>query len=157
MGVVCALGALAFAAAGCGAQEHANEPRPQPPTRVSVSISEHAVTVQPTSRRDRPRTDPADPPEPARRAAADPQQPPRSPSRFVAANLTGFELAAGGARAAKDATSGPLVAHGNGTFQVDLPTGVYTIERRRHPRRQARPASRSAPTAASSKNDLLLP
>ena len=45
--LACALGAVALLGAGCGAEEHPNEPRPQPPTRVSVAISEGAITVQP--------------------------------------------------------------------------------------------------------------
>ena len=45
--LACALGAVALLGAGCGAEEHPNDPRPQPPTRVSVAISESAITVQP--------------------------------------------------------------------------------------------------------------
>jgi hypothetical protein len=155
VGVVGALGALAFAAAGCGAQGHANEPRPQPPTRVSVSIAEHAVTVQPRRV--------AIGPEPTQQIPQNQRagQPPvRSGApltvALVAANLTGFEsrLEVRGPR--KDATSGPLVAHGNGTFQVDLPTGVYAIGAADIP--AAKPARLVVgPYRSSSKNDLLLP
>ena len=38
-------------AAGCGAESHPNEPRPAPPTRVSVTITPKAVTVQPATDR----------------------------------------------------------------------------------------------------------
>lgn len=155
MGVVCALGALAFAAAGCGAQEHASEPRPQPPTRISVTVTEHAVTVQPRRV--------AIGPEPTQQIPQNQRagQPPvrsRAPLTvaLVAANLTGFEsrLEVRGLR--KNATSGPLVANGNGTFQVDLPTGVYRIGAADIP--AAKPARLVVgPYRSSSQNDLLLP
>lgn len=155
MGVVCALGALALAATGCGAQEHPNEPRPQPPTRVSVSITEHAVTVQPRRV--------AIGPEPTQQIPQNQRagQPPVRSSAplsvaLVAANLTGFEsrLEVRGPR--KDATSGPLVANGNGTFQLDLPTGVYTVGAADIP--AARPARLTVgPYRSSSQNDVLLP
>ncbi len=45
--LACVLGAVALIGAGCGAEEHVNDSRPQPPTRVSVAISEDAITVQP--------------------------------------------------------------------------------------------------------------
>ena len=49
-------------------------------------------------------------------------------------------------RGPKDATSGPLVANGNGTFQTALPTGTYTVSAADIP--GAKPASSSsAPTA----------
>ncbi len=46
---VCGLaGALALAVAGCGSESHPNDPRPQVATRVSISVNENRVTVQPT-------------------------------------------------------------------------------------------------------------
>ena len=42
------VGALALAALGCGAEEHANDPRPAPPIRVSVAISNDSITVTPS-------------------------------------------------------------------------------------------------------------
>lgn len=152
---VCALGALALAATGCGASQHPNEPRPQPPTRVSVSITEHAITVRPARI--------AFGPEPTQQLPQNQRaaQPPVRgstplPVALVAANLTDFEsrLELRGPR--KDATSGPLVANGNGTLQVNLPTGVYTLSAADIP--AARPARLTVgPYRSSSKNDVLLP
>src|SRR5690348_9843228 len=41
-------GALALAGVGCGAEAHVNEPRPAPPTRISVAVHSGAITVQPS-------------------------------------------------------------------------------------------------------------
>ena len=146
---------LALVVAGCGAQEHPNEPRAQPPTRVSVAISEDTVTVQP------PRI--AIGPEPTKQIPQNQHaaQPPiRSGAplnvALVAANLTDFEsrLEVRGPR--KDATSGPLVANGNGTFQLRLPTGVYTVSAADIP--AAKPARLTVGAyRTSSENDVLLP
>jgi hypothetical protein len=153
---VCLLGAvLAAGAAGCGAQQHPNEHRPQPPTRVSVSVTEHAVTVQP------PRI--AIGPEPTQQIPQN-QHAAQTPVRsnaplsvaLVAANLTGFESRLEVRGPGKHATSEPLVANGNGTLQVELPTGVYTISAADIP--AAKPAKLTVgPYRTSSQNDLLLP
>jgi hypothetical protein len=47
--VACAFAVLALLAAGCGAESHPNEQRPQVPLRVSVTITPKAITVQPTT------------------------------------------------------------------------------------------------------------
>jgi hypothetical protein len=147
--------ALAPAAAGCGVQEHPNEPRPQPPTRVSVSVTEDAITVQPSRIAFGP-----EPTEqiPQNQRAAQPPVHSDAPLAvvLVAANLTDFEsrLELRGPR--KDATSGPLVANGNGSLQVDLPTGVYAISAADIP--AAKPARLVVgPYRSSSQNDILLP
>jgi hypothetical protein len=153
--VVGVLAALALLAAGCGVQQHANEPRPQPPTRVSVAITEGAITARP------PRI--AFGPEPTRQIPqnqrdAQPGARSRAPLAvvLVAANLTDFESRLEVRGHGKDATSGPLVANGNGTFQVDLPAGVYTLSAADIP--AAKPAKLAVgPYRSSSQNDLLLP
>jgi hypothetical protein len=149
------LGALALAASGCGAQERANDPRPAPPTRVSVTITPSAVNVQPAAIAVGPE-----------RSEQIPQnhrfrQPPirtrTTPLTvaFVAANLTGFESHLE-VRGPRDASSGPLVANGNGTLQAELPTGTYTLTAADIP--AARPAHLVVgPYRASSQNDVLLP
>ena len=49
-----------------------------------------------------------------------------------------------------------MFANGNGTFQLDLPTGIYTISAADVP--TARPARLAVgPYRASSQNDVLLP
>jgi len=140
--------------AGCGAEEHANEPRPQPPTRVSVSITPKTITVQP------PRI--AVGPEPTQQIPQNQHagQPPvhsRAPVDvvFVTANLTDvdsqLEL-----RGPKDFTSRALVANGNGSMLASLPTGVYTVSAADIP--GAKPVRFSVGSyRSSSQNDVLLP
>ncbi len=150
----CVVGAIALVAAGCGAQEHANEPRPQPPTRVSVTLTRRAITMQP------PRI--AFGPEPTQQIpqnqhAGQPQIHSKAPLDvvFVAANMTNsdskLEL-----RGPKDAKSGLLVANGNGSFQASLPTGAYSV--RAAGIAGAKPVHFTiGPYRSSSQNDVLLP
>lgn len=154
VGSGCVLGAVALLAIGCGAQEHANEPRPQPPTRVSVTLTPRAITMQP------PRI--AIGPEPSQQIPQNQhagQPPVRSNAPlnvvFVAANLTNsdskLEL-----RGPKTAISGPLVANGNGSFQASLPTGAYMVRAAGIP--GAKPVRFAiGPYRSSSQNDVLLP
>jgi hypothetical protein len=152
--VGCALAVLAFASAGCGAQEHANEPRPQPPTRVSVTVTPRAITVQP------PRV--ATGPEPKQQIpqnqhSAQPRVRSKAPVDvvFVAANLTDFDSKLE-VRGPKDFKSGALVANGNGSLLAALPTGVYRVSAADIP--GAKPVSFTVgPYRSSSQNDLLLP
>jgi hypothetical protein len=142
------------AANGCGAEESANEPRPQPPTRVSVTVTPRAITVQP------PRI--AIGPEPTQQIPQNQHagQPPiRSKAPvvvvFVTANLTDFDSKLE-VRGRKDAISGPLVANGNASLQTSLPTGVYTVSAADIP--SAKPVRFTVgPFRTSSQNDVLLP
>jgi hypothetical protein len=150
----CAVGALALLAAGCGAQEHANEPRPQPPTRVSVAITPRAITLQPQRI--------AIGPEPSQQIpqnqhAAQPPVRSKAPLDvvFVTANLTDFDSRLE-VRGPKDVKSGALVANGNGSLQTALPTGVYMVRAADIP--GAKPVRFTVgPYRSSSENDLLLP
>jgi hypothetical protein len=150
----CALVVLALAANGCGTEESANEPRPQPPTRVSVTVTPRAITVQP------PRI--AIGPEPTQQIPQNQhagQPPVRSNAPvvvvFVTANLTDFDSKLE-VRGPKDATSGPLVANGNASLQTSLPTGVYTVSAADIP--SAKPVRFAVgPFRTSSQNDVLLP
>ena len=153
--LVCALAVLALAGTGCGAEEHVNDPRPQPPTRVSVAISEDAITVQP------PRI--AIGPEPTQQIPQNQHagQPPiRSNAPLdivlVAANLTDVDSRLEVRGNGKDASSEPLVANGSVVLQTTLPTGVYRVSAADIP--GAKPATLAVgPYRSSSKNDLLLP
>jgi hypothetical protein len=151
--LVCALVAVAFA--GCGAQEHVNDPRPQPPTRVSVSISEDAVGVQPR----RIAVGPEPTQEIPQNAHADqPRVRSREPLNvvFVAANLTDVDSHLEIHGRGKDFTSKPLYRNSNVTLQTILPTGVYTISAADIP--AAKPAKLVVgPYRSSSENDVLLP
>jgi hypothetical protein len=149
------LAAGALAVAGCGAEEHVNEPRPQPPTRVSVTVSENTVTVQPRRI--------AIGPEPTQQIPQNQhagQPPVRSDAPvdvvLVAANLTDVDsrLEVHGRR--KNASSEPLVANGAVTLETALPTGIYTVSAANVP--GATPARLVVgPYRSSSENDVLLP
>jgi len=145
----------AVAVAGCGTEEHANEARPQPPTRVSVAISEDEVTVEPGRI--------AVGPEPSQQIPqnVDAGQPPvRSDAPldvvFVAANLTDVASTLEVRGRGGEATSGPLVANGTISMETKLPTGVYTVTAADIP---AAKAARLVvgPYRSSSENDVLLP
>ena len=148
-----ALGALAFLV-GCGAQERTNDPRPAAPVQVSVSITDGQITVQPRAiglGPDRRQQIPQN-----KRA---PQPPIRTNApltiRIVSANLTDTPTRLE-VRGPKDAVSGPLVANGNGTLLVDLPTGIYILSAADIP--GAEPGRLAVgPFRASSQNDVLLP
>lgn len=149
------LGLLALFAAGCGVQDHANEPRPQPPTRVSVAVTDDKITVQPRRI--------AFGPEPSQQIPQnrDAGQPPvrsREPVDvvLVAANLTDTEsrLRVRGRR--REAASRELVAGGNISMLAALPTGIYEVSAANLP--ELEPATLTVgPYRSASSNDVLLP
>lgn len=159
MGAIRAVGvlaALALAGAGCGAQEHVNDPRPQPPTRVSVSISEDAVGVQPR----RIAIGPGSPREqiPQNAHVKQPRVDSREPLNvvFVAANLTDVDSHLEIRGQGKELTSAALYRNSNVTLQTILPTGIYTISAADIP--AAKPAKLVVgPYRTSSENNVLLP
>jgi hypothetical protein len=146
---------MLLAGVGCGSESHVNNPRPQPPTHVSVTVTEETVTVRPQRI--------AIGPEPTQQIpqnqhATQPSIRSNKPLNvaFVTANLTKFnsKLEVRGPRA--HASSLPLVAHGTVTLQTALPTGVYTLSAADIP--GARPARITVgPYRSSSENDVLLP
>jgi hypothetical protein len=150
----CAVGVLALASSGCGAESHPNEPRPQVALHVSVTITEKAVTVQPTSIGTN-----------GARTQQIPQnqnhaQPPiRSkgplPVAIVVANQTGsdtrLEL-----RGPRDVSSKPIFANSPATLQTELPTGTYAIAAAGIPGAGLGKLT-VGPYRASSQNDVLLP
>ena len=150
----CILAVVALAAAGCGAEEQANEPRPQPPTRVSVTITRNEITVQPPQVAIGPEKTQQIP---QNQHAGQPPVRSNAPLDlvFVAANLTDFDskLEISGP---KDASSGPLIANGNGSLLTSLPTGVYKVSAADIP--SAKPVRFAVgPYRTSSRNDVLLP
>jgi hypothetical protein len=154
-GISLAIAAATLAAAGCGAQERTTEPRPQPPTRVSVTVSKDEVRVQPRRI--------AFGPEPTQQIPQNQhaRQPPvRSKAPLdvvlVAANLTQADSHLRLRGSGKSAISQPLVPSGNVTLQTSLPTGVYEISAAGIP--GAKPAQLAVgPYRSSSENDVLLP
>ena len=149
--MACAIGVAALAS-GCGSSRHANEQRPQVSTRVSVTIGPRGVIVQPTRI--------AFGPEKHQQIPQNQNHPqPRIRSRapldvtFVAANQTATDTRLRISGAA-DLSSEPIFSHSPGTYQVDLPSGRYTISA------AGMPGSASlavGPYRASSQNDVLLP
>lgn len=153
--VVLAVGAAMLLGAGCGAESHVNNPRPQAPTRVSVAISEGAIDVQPGRI--------AVGPEPTQQIPQNQhvKQPPvRSDAPlnvvFVAANLTDTDSHLEVRGAGKDLSSAPLYANANGTLQAILPTGVYRIGAGDIPGAGTAKLV-VGPLRTSSENDVLLP
>lgn len=153
--VACAFGLLALLAAGCGAETHPNDPRPQVAIRVSVTITPKAVTVTPA----------AVGVGPARRQQIPQNQNHAQPAikddkgpltmAIVTANQTRTDSRLE-IRGPRDAHSGPILAGSPGTLQTDLPTGTYTIVAADIP--GARPGKLVVgPYRASSENDVLLP
>ena len=147
--------ALALAGLGCGAEEHANDPRPAPPTRVSVAITDDSITVQPSKIAFGPEESKLIPqnqgqPQPAIRTNAP------LDVVFVSANLTRTDskLEIDGPK--KSATSGLLVSNGNGSYLASLPTGSYKLTAADIPGSKAATLT-VGPYRASSQNDVLLP
>jgi len=149
------VGAFALAAGGCGAEEHVNEPRPQPPTRVSVTVADGAITVEPARI--------AIGPEPTQQLPQNQhagQPPVRSNAPLdvvlVAANLTDVDSHLELRGKGKDLASEPLVANGAVTLQTSLPTGSYRISAADVPGAKTGTLV-VGPVRTSSKNDVLLP
>ncbi|MGV1048801.1 MAG: hypothetical protein ACOYD4_09805 [Solirubrobacterales bacterium] len=145
----------ALAVAGCGSESRTNDPRPQAPTRVSVTISPKAVTVQPGRigvGREKSQQIPQNQNHPQPVIEGDDRP---LDVIFVAANQTTtdshLEL-----RGPQQATSNPVYANSPGTFQAELPAGVYTISAAGIP--GAQPAKLVVGSIrTSSENDVLLP
>ena len=151
----CALGATALVAAGCGAEEHVNDPRPQPPTRVSIAISDDGISVQPKRI--------AVGPEPTQQIPQNvhveqPQVRSKEPLNvvFVAANLTDADSRLEVRGNGKDFSSEPLYANSNVTLPTILPTGVYRVTAADIPATKAGKLV-VGPYRSSSENDVLLP
>jgi len=149
-----ALGALALGAAGCGAQSHTNDPRPQVALQVSVTINPGQILVQPQAiavngarTQQIPQNENHAQP-PIRTEAA-------ATVKIIAANQTDSETRLE-IIGPSSTTSGPIPAHSPGTLQADLKTGTYLVAA------QGAPGTRPGkfvvgPYRASSENDVLLP
>jgi hypothetical protein len=148
-----AIGALALAAAGCGAETHSNDPRPQAPLRVSVTINDKAIVVQPRAIGVGPaRTQQI----PQNQNHAQPPIDTDVPATtvIVAANQTRTDSRLE-VRGPRDASSGPIPAGSPGTLQAELPAGTYVVTAAGI---SARPGKFVVgPYRASSENDVLLP
>jgi hypothetical protein len=154
--IACALGTLAVAlvVAGCGAEEHANDPRPPTPTEVTASISEKSVNVEPAAIGVAGKNQQA---VSQNEGETNPDLGSNTPLDviFTVANLTDVDthLEIKGPR---DATSTLITGNGTGNYQVALPTGEYLISAADIPGATAARLS-VGPDRVSSQNDLLLP
>jgi hypothetical protein len=145
----------ALLVAGCGAQEHANDPRPPSPAEVTASISQKAVSVQPGAVGVGNGAG-----EQALGQNAGQKQPQISSSTpmtvaFTIANLTNFRTQLE-IQGPVHKTSPPLLAQGTANFRASLPTGNYTITAADIPAATAA-HFKVGPKRTSSANDLLLP
>lgn len=152
--LACVLGSLAIAAGGCGVEEHANEPRPQVPTNVNMTIGDSAIDVVP----DLVGIGDEQAQLPQNAGQPQPERPADVPLNvlFTIANQTDTETRVEIRGAGRNEASGPMVAHGNGQFELDLPTGVYTIHAADIPAAGSVRFS-VGPVRTSSENDVLLP
>jgi hypothetical protein len=155
LAAVAGLIGAALLVAGCGESRHANEQRPSPPTRVSVTINPKQVLVQPLSVATGPEKTQQIP-----QNQNDPQPPihTRAPLDviFVVANQTDTEtqLKISGTKNTEPST----VFHGHspGNLQIELPTGNYTVTAVNMP--ESEPGHLKVGSfRASSQNDVLLP
>src|SRR6202000_1701619 len=143
---------LAVVGAGCGAESHPNEPRPAVPTRVSVTIGQGGIEVQPQTI--------GMGPEPHQQLPQnqDHRQPPiktKAPLDvvFVTANQTESQEKLV-IKAPKSATSPEIVANSPATFAAELPAGSYTIATSGG---GPEATFKVGPSRGRSKNELLLP
>ena len=140
--------------AGCGESRHANEQRPNVSTRISVTLSPKEVIVQPLQIGIR-----AEATQEIPQNENDPEPPIKTKKpldvTIVVANQTPRDAKLK-IRGAKEAETDTVFARSPGSFQVDLPTGSYTISAVGLP--GARPAHlKVGQYRASSQNDVLLP
>ncbi|HYG95578.1 MAG TPA: hypothetical protein VD741_00595 [Solirubrobacterales bacterium] len=148
------VGTAALLIGGCGESRHDNEQRPQVSTQVSITISPDEVIVQPLKIAMGPEKFQEIP------QNQDHPEPPIETDApldviFVTANQTPTDtrLKIDGDKEVKSET---VFARSPGKFQVDLPTGTYTISAIGLP--EARPARLTVGSyRASSQNDVLTP
>jgi hypothetical protein len=145
---------VALAVAGCGSSGHPNDPRPQVPTRVSVTLGPNGVIVQPTRIAFGPERNQQIP------QNQNHAQPDINTDRpldvvLVAANQTDTNATLY-LHGQTDVESEPVLAHSPGTMRAELPTGTYTITASGIP--YSHPAKLVVgPYRASSQNDVLQP
>lgn len=140
--------------AGCGESRHANEPRPQVSTRISVTINPNQLIVQPTEIGTK-----AEPNQEVEQNQGNPAPPIKTKAPLdvtvVAANQTAKDTKLK-ITGTKDGESETIYAHSPGTFGFNLPAGNYTVSAVGVPGAGSAHLKVGA-YRASSQNDLLLP
>ena len=144
---------LALFAAGCGAEDHPNEPRPPQAVEVSVSITDTRLSVQPSS------VGFGDSDQPMSQNRGEPQAE-LSSNRpltvsFTVVNLTDQNTQLQIEGPASE-TSETVIAQGTNRFKVELPTGEYFVTADGVPGTPETSFSVGG-QRPSSQNDLLLP
>jgi hypothetical protein len=155
--ILAGAGALvaALVIAGCGPESHPNDPRPALAAEITLNITSDAVQVQPD--RVGVKSDEGAPLS-SNEGVKQPENSSKQPMVviFTASNTTATDTALEIRGKGTDERSGPIVANGNTSYKVALPTGDYRIEAADIP--AAKPASFTVgPLRVSSQNDLLLP
>jgi hypothetical protein len=121
--------------AGCGGDDHANEPRPPAPIELTARVDDRGVELSPTE-------DTNGNPIGAGLAT------------ITIANLTDDEVQLG-LSGPSSGTSDPIVARGVGSLKIDLEEGDYEVTSETT---DARPDSFAVgPPRPSAQNELLLP
>ncbi|HKJ36114.1 MAG TPA: hypothetical protein VKA36_06070 [Solirubrobacterales bacterium] len=130
-----AAGALAALAAGCGAEDFPNDPRPPAPIELTARIGDEKVVVSPTQTQSG---------EPIGAGLAN----------VTISNQTGDDVRLEFTGPA-DETTDPVIANGVLEFKIDLEEGVYTVSAE-DPRIDSTEFD-VGPERPSAQNDLLLP
>jgi len=155
-GTCCVLSTLAFGliAAGCGTEDHPNDPRPALPIEVTAAISDGRLSVEPNTIGFR--TGGSEQPLDANEGQKNPELSSDLPVTvsFTVANTTETDTAIQ-ISGAVDHRSPPILASGTGDFKLELPTGEYTVSAVGVP--QAETTFKVGPVRISTQNDLLLP
>ena len=129
------LAGIAFAAAGCGAEDFANDPRPPAPIEMTAKVSDDQVLVSPI----------------------------RFDGKPVGAGLASVTIANLGGETTELTFSGPqeprttdpIIANGVLDYKIDLRPGQYTVSAADE---AVRPMQFTVgPERPSAQNDLLLP
>lgn len=146
--------AFGLIAAGCGTEDHPNDPRPALPIEVTAAISEGRLSVEPNSIGFR---------NGGSQQALNENEGQSNPElssdlpitvSFTVANLTTTDTALQ-ISGAVDRRSPPILASGTGDFKLELPTGEYTVSAVGVS--QTETTFNVGPVRVSSQNDLLLP
>ena len=144
---------LGLFAAGCGAEDHPNNPRPPQAVEVTVSIDDSRLSIQPSEvgfgQSDQPMSQNSGQPQ-AELSSSRPLT-----VSFTVSNLTDFDTPLQIEGPANETTE-TVIAQGTNGFKIDLPTGEYFIYAAGVPGTPEAPFSIGG-GRPSSQNDLLLP
>lgn len=145
----------ALAIAGCGAESHPNEPRPQSPTRISVTLNDSGVVVTPIRVAFGPERSQQIP---QNQNHAQPPIKTKKPLQvvFVIANQTDHPTWLQVHGRPKDVASPPIPPNSPATYPAELPTGSYYVTADKVST-DNEPILHIGPVRTSSENDVLLP